>query len=135
VVLGFELRALFYFLNYVFGPFDHQVVFQLWVPYFFAWGWRWKWVFPPLLPLLQAFPLLVAVWVPPLLLWLTCLFTVPSVLLLLIIQGFFSLFSLGRGQSVQGAMLIWPRVVCGSTAYRLAHIVARIFPSRLGTGI
>jgi hypothetical protein len=29
-----------------------------------------------------------------------------------------SLFSLGGGRYVQGAMLIWPRVVCGSTAYR-----------------
>jgi hypothetical protein len=28
----------------------------------------------------------------------------------------FFLFSLGGGRSVQGAMLIWPRVVCGSTA-------------------
>jgi hypothetical protein len=28
-----------------------------------------------------------------------------------------SLFSPGGGQSVQGAMLIWPRVVCGSTTY------------------
>jgi hypothetical protein len=36
---------------------------------------------------------------------------------------FFSLFSLGVGQSVQGAMLIWPRVVCGSTASHLAHLV------------
>jgi hypothetical protein len=27
-----------------------------------------------------------------------------------------SLFSLGGGRSVQGAMLIWPRVVCGSSA-------------------
>jgi hypothetical protein len=35
----------------------------------------------------------------------------------------FSLFSLGGDQSVQGAMLIWPRVVCGSTTYRLAHLV------------
>jgi hypothetical protein len=26
-----------------------------------------------------------------------------------------SLFSLGGGQSVQGAMLLWPRLVCGST--------------------
>jgi hypothetical protein len=35
---------------------------------------------------------------------------------LFIIQlGFFSFFSLGGGQSVQGAMLICPRVVCGST--------------------
>jgi hypothetical protein len=35
----------------------------------------------------------------------------------------FSLFSLGGGQSIQGAMLIWPRVVCGSTMCRLAHLV------------
>jgi hypothetical protein len=40
-----------------------------------------------------------------------------------------SLFSLGGGQSVQGAMLFWPRVVCGSIAYHLAHLV---FPSDLG---
>jgi hypothetical protein len=31
-------------------------------------------------------------------------------------------------------MLIWPRVVCGSTAYHLAHLVVRVFPSCLGTG-
>jgi hypothetical protein len=30
-----------------------------------------------------------------------------------------SLFSLGGGRSVQVAMLIWPKVVCGSTAYCL----------------
>jgi hypothetical protein len=37
---------------------------------------------------------------------------------------FFSLFfPLGGGQSVQGAMLIWPRVVCGSTICCLAHLV------------
>jgi hypothetical protein len=34
-----------------------------------------------------------------------------------------SLFSLGRGWSFQGAMLIWPRVVCGSTVYCLAYFV------------
>jgi hypothetical protein len=45
-----------------------------------------------------------------------------------------SLFSLGGGRSVQGSMLIWPRVVCGSTTYRLAHLVC-VFPSRLGTDI
>jgi hypothetical protein len=45
-----------------------------------------------------------------------------------------SLFSPGGGQSVQGAMLIWPRVVCGSATYHLAHLV-RVFPSRLGAGI
>jgi hypothetical protein len=42
-------------------------------------------------------------------------------------------FSLGGGQSVQGAMLIWPRVVCESTVYCLAHLV-RIFPNHLGVG-
>jgi hypothetical protein len=46
-----------------------------------------------------------------------------SFLLLFIIQfGFFSIFSLGGGQSVQGDMLIWPRVVCGSTVCCLAHL-------------
>jgi hypothetical protein len=46
-----------------------------------------------------------------------------------------SLFSLGGGWSVQGAMLIWPRVVCGSTTYRLAHLVVCIFPSCLGMDV
>jgi hypothetical protein len=46
-----------------------------------------------------------------------------------------SLFSMGGGESVQGAMLIWPRVVCGSTAYHLAHFVVHVFPSHLGAGI
>jgi hypothetical protein len=41
----------------------------------------------------------------------------------LLFRLFFSLFSLGGGQSVQGAMLIWPRVVCGSTMCCLAHLV------------
>jgi hypothetical protein len=36
-----------------------------------------------------------------------------SLLFLLLTSQF--LFSLGLGQSVQGAMLLWPRVVCGST--------------------
>jgi hypothetical protein len=118
-----------------------------------------KWVFPlscgvflpP--PLLQAFPLLVTGLVPPLLpspaglLWgisppRSLALRVPRplcyvsfLLLLLIIQGFFSLFSLGGGRSVQGAMLIWPRVVCGSTACRLAHLVVCSFPSRLGAAV
>jgi hypothetical protein len=51
-----------------------------------------------------------------------------SFLLLLIIQFLF--FPWGGSQSVQGAMLIWPRVVCGSNAYHLAHLV-----SCLGAGI
>jgi hypothetical protein len=48
---------------------------------------------------------------------------------------FFFLFSLGGGQSVHGAMLICPRVVCGSTAYRLAHLVVCVFLSYLGTAV
>jgi hypothetical protein len=101
--------------------------------------------FPP--PLLQAFPLLVAGWVlmllpssagllwgiplPPLwcsgspTLLATCLFCCYCLLF-----SFFSFF-LGGGWSVQGAMLIWPRVVCGSTMYCLAHLVVCIFPRGL----
>jgi hypothetical protein len=41
----------------------------------------------------------------------------PLVFIVLIAYYLVSLFSPGGGQSVQGAMLIWPRVVCGSTAY------------------
>jgi hypothetical protein len=50
---------------------------------------------------------------------------------LLITQFLF--FSPGGGQSFQGAMLLWPRLVCGGTAYRVAHLV-RVFPSRMGAG-
>jgi hypothetical protein len=39
----------------------------------------------------------------------------------------FSLFSLHGHQSVQGAMLIWPSVVCGSTMCLLAHLVVCFF--------
>jgi hypothetical protein len=60
---------------------------------------------------------------------------VSFLLLLFIIQFVFSLFSLGGGRSVQGAMLIWLRVVCGSTVCRLAHLVVCIFPSGLGSGV
>jgi hypothetical protein len=56
-------------------------------------------------------------------------------LLILLITPFFFLFSWGGGQSVQGAMLIWPRVVCGSTTCRLAHLVVCIFPSHLGAAV
>jgi hypothetical protein len=52
---------------------------------------------------------------------------VSFLLLLLIIQCFFFPFFLGGCQSVQGAMLIWPRVVCGSTMCRLAHLVVCVF--------
>jgi hypothetical protein len=112
-----------------------------------------KWVFPPLLPL----PLLPALrsWLLGVcrgscLLQLACegfpllpssalraprpLCYVSFLLLLLIIQGFFS-FSLGGGWSVQGAMLIWPRMVCGSIACHLAHPVVCIFPSHLGAAV
>jgi hypothetical protein len=90
-------------------------------------------VFFPLL-LLQAFLLLGAGCVPLLLrfpagLFIyssmrdspSCLFsaqgTLPSLLCVFFVIAYYSvsLFSLGRGWSVQGAMLIWPRVVCGST--------------------
>jgi hypothetical protein len=47
----------------------------------------------------------------------------------------FSFFPWVGGQSVQWAMPIWPRIVCGSTAFCLAHLVVRVFPSLLGTGI
>jgi hypothetical protein len=60
------------------------------------------------------------------------LFYVYLLFLLLITQFLF--LSPGRGQSAQGAMLIWPRVVCGNTAYHLAHLV-HIFPSRQVMGI
>jgi hypothetical protein len=54
--------------------------------------------------------------------------TLPSLLhvfllLLLFIIQFFPLFPWVGGQSVQGAMLICPRVVCGSTACHLAHLM------------
>jgi hypothetical protein len=42
---------------------------------------------------------------------------------LLFIFSIFSSFSLSGGQSVQGAMLIWPRVVCGSTTCCLSYLV------------
>jgi hypothetical protein len=74
------------------------------------------------------------------LLWSACFFTVPWVLPLppfsaqgaltsllcvffVVVYFSVSLFFLGGGWSVQGAMLIWPRIVCGSTACRLAHLV------------
>jgi hypothetical protein len=57
-----------------------------------------------------------------------------SFLLLLLITQFL-FFPWVGGRSVQGAMLIWPRVVCGSTAYRFIHLVVRVFPSRLGAAV
>jgi hypothetical protein len=63
--------------------------------------------------------------------------TPPSLLcvfIVLIAYYSLSLFSPVGGQSVQKAMLIWPRVVCGSTVHHLAHLVVCVFPSCLGTG-
>jgi hypothetical protein len=112
-------------------------------------------VFLPL-PLLQAFPLLVAGHVLLLLPSPAGLFiyssmgdsppplfgtqgTPPSLLhvffVVIAYYSVFSLFSPGGGQSVQGAMLIWPRVVRGSTACCLAHLVVCVLPSCLGAGI
>jgi hypothetical protein len=71
---------------------------------------------------------------PPLLFGAQC--APPSlqcVFIVLIAYYSVSLFSLAGGWSVQGAMLFWPRVVCGSTVYHLAHLV-HVFPSRLGAG-
>jgi hypothetical protein len=70
-------------------------------------------------------PLFSAQGIPPSLL---------SVFIVLIAYYSVSLFSPGGGRSVQGALLIWPKVVCGSTMYHLAHLVVYIFPSCLGTG-
>jgi hypothetical protein len=117
-----------------------------------------KWVFPPLLwsfpptTTFRSFPapdcwvcaaaptfssrLVVKDFPPPLwcsghpALFATCLFCSYCLLF-----SFFFLFSLSGGRSVQGAMLIWPRVVCGSTVYHLAYFVACIFPSHLGTAV
>jgi hypothetical protein len=108
---------------------------------------------PP--PLLQAFLILVAGWVPLLLPSPTGLFIyssmrdcpssplrhsghLPSLLhVFFVVVVYYSvpLFSLGGGQSVQGAMLIWPRVVCRSTTCFLAHLVVCVFPSHLGAGV
>jgi hypothetical protein len=63
--------------------------------------------------------------------------TPPSLLcvfIVLIAYYSVSLSSPGGGWSVQGAMLIWPRVVCGSTVYCLAHLV-HVFPSHLGVSV
>jgi hypothetical protein len=49
--------------------------------------------------------------------------------------SFFFHFSLGGGWPVQGAILIWPRIVCGCTTCCSAHLVVCIFPSSLGTGV
>jgi hypothetical protein len=61
--------------------------------------------------------------------------TPPSCVFIVLIAYYsVSLFSLGGGWSVHGALLIWPRIVCGSTAYCLAHLV-HVFRSHLGAGV
>jgi hypothetical protein len=67
--------------------------------------------------------------------WHPALFAICLFCCYCLLFSFFFLFSLGRGRSVQGVMLIWPRVVCGSTTYRLAHLVVRVFPSPLGFSV
>jgi hypothetical protein len=49
--------------------------------------------------------------------------------------SFFFLFSLGGGQSVQGAMVIWPSIVCRNTMCHLAHLVVCVFPCHLGIAV
>jgi hypothetical protein len=44
--------------------------------------------------------------------------SLPSVFIVLLAYYSVSLFSPGGGSSVHGTVLIWPRVVCGSTMYR-----------------
>jgi hypothetical protein len=72
---------------------------------------------------------------PPSALRVPCPLCYVSFLLLLLIIQFFFLFFLGGGRSVQGAMLMWPRVICGSSECHLAHFVVRVFPSHLGTAV
>jgi hypothetical protein len=57
----------------------------------------------------------------------------PCVFIVLIAYYSVSLFFPCGGRSVQGAMLLWPRVVCGSTMVLLSSLVC-FFPSHLGTG-
>jgi hypothetical protein len=52
---------------------------------------------------------------------------------LLFSLGFFSLFSLSAGQSVQGAVLIWLRVVCGSTVCHFSSPCGVCLPKRSGS--
>jgi hypothetical protein len=104
---------------------------------------------PP--PLLQAFPLLIAGCVPPLLpspagllwgiplprssvlgrpaLFATCFFFV------VIVYYSVSLFFPGQGSVCPGGFADLARVVCGSTVYCLAHLVVRVIPNCLGAGI
>jgi hypothetical protein len=59
--------------------------------------------------------------------------SLPCAFIVLIGYYSVSLFSPGGGWSVQGAMLFWPRVVCGGTTHHLTHLV-HVFLSHLGMG-
>jgi hypothetical protein len=125
---------------------DYWAVLLLLPAAMFVYSSRVKWVFPPLLwsfPLsttLTSFPLLVAGHVlplPPEALWPARLVYLQSregfpslnlrrsvrptlfpacFIVLIAYYSVFLFFPLDGGQSVQGAMLLWPRLVCGSTA-------------------
>jgi hypothetical protein len=111
---------------------------------------RGRWVFPPLLWRFPTSATLTSSWLlvvrsRSLPLWpglapspfFGTWGTPPSLLcvfIFLIAYYSVSLFSPGGGRSVQGAMLVWPRDVCGSTRYHLAHLVVSVFPSHLGAG-
>jgi hypothetical protein len=134
---------------------DYWAVLLLLPAAMFVYSSRGKWLFPPLLwsfppsATLTSFPA-PGCWVHaptpagaspacP-----ACLFTVPgripfpqslafdaphplsrvSLLFLLLITQF--LFFPGGGRSVQGAMLLWPRVVCGSTVVPLSSPCPRL---------
>jgi hypothetical protein len=118
-----------------------------------------KWVFPPLLwsflpsATFTSFPT-PGCWAcaaTPAFSGLACLFTVlwgiplpaslvlrvphpfcyVSLFLLLLITQFL-FFSLGGGRSVQGAMLIWPRIICGSTMLSLSSPCGPCLPKPSG---
>jgi hypothetical protein len=142
---------------------DYWVVLVLLPAAMFVYSSCGKWVFPPLLwsfppsATLTSFPA-TGCWacIPTpagaSLACPACLFTVPGrislpplfsaqctppsfprVFVVLIAYYSVSLFSSGGGQSVQGAMLIWPRVVCGSTAVPLSSPCPRL-PKLSGRG-
>jgi hypothetical protein len=137
------------------GP-DYWPVLLLLPAAIFVYSSREKWVFPPLLwsfppsTTLTSFPT-PGCWAGTptptraSLAHPACLFTVPgripfsqssvlsvphplshlSLLFLLLISQFL-FFPPGGGQSVQGTMLLWPRLVCGSTAVLQSSPVLRL---------
>jgi hypothetical protein len=65
----------------------------------------------------------------------SCSLCYVSFLLLLLIIQFFFLLSLGGGPVCPGGYADLARVVCGSTACCLAHLVVCVFPSGLGAAV